>query len=144
TPILCSYMVGCAQSAYDMSLTYSRERKQFGQPIGRFQHVQSHMVQLANYLDAARWTTYEALWKLDAGKPGTEVAVHLAKICASEGCLQAMNYAHEVHAGVGIMEDYGLTLFTRVSRSLYHALGDPKWHRRRLGKLLVTYDPAMS
>ena len=36
-----------------------------------------------------------------------------------------MNYAHEVHAGVGVMREYGLTLYTRLSRSLYHALGDP-------------------
>lgn len=86
----------------------------------------------------------EALWKLDRGKPGADVAVHLAKICASEGCLHATNYAHEVHAGVGIMEDYGLTLFTRVSRSMYHALGDPRWHRRRLGRLLATHELATS
>ena len=51
-----------------MSVVYSRERRQFGQPIGRFQHVQNHIVQLVNHLDAARWTTYEALWKLDAGR----------------------------------------------------------------------------
>jgi alkylation response protein AidB-like acyl-CoA dehydrogenase len=51
-----------------------------------------------------------------------------------------VNYAHEVHAGVGVMHEYGLTLFTRLSRSLYFALGDPKWHRRRLAALLPDHE----
>ncbi|MBX7112106.1 MAG: acyl-CoA/acyl-ACP dehydrogenase [Dehalococcoidia bacterium] len=140
TPILCAYQVGGAQTAFELSVDYSRRRRQFGQPIGRFQHVQNHIVQLVNHLDGARWTTYEALWKLDAGKPGVEVSAHLAKVCASEGFVHAVNYAHEVHAGVGVMHEYGLTLFTRLSRSLYFALGDPKWHRQRLAALLPDHE----
>jgi alkylation response protein AidB-like acyl-CoA dehydrogenase len=139
TPVLCAYMVGGAQAVYERSVEYSRERRQFNQPIGRFQHVQNHIVQLVNYVDAARWTTYEALWKLDAGRERPDIAMHLAKACASEGYVQATNYAHEVHAGIGVMREYGLTLHTRTSRSLYHALGDPRWHRRRLGDLLPDY-----
>ena len=140
TPLLCAYQVGGAQAVFEMSVEYSRERRQFGQPIGRFQHVQNHIIQLVNHVDAARWTTYESLWRLDSGKPGAEVAVHLAKAVTSEGFVQAVNYAHEVHAGVGVMHEYGLTLFTRLSRSLYHQLGSPKYHRRRLGDLLVDHD----
>ncbi len=136
TPVLCAYKVGGARTVFEMSVEYSRTRRQFGQPIGRFQHVQNHIVQLVNRLDAARWTTYEALWKLDSDKPGAGVSSHLAKICASEGFVEAVNYAHEVHAGVGVMREYGLTQFTRLSRSLYFAMGDPKWHRRRLATLL--------
>jgi alkylation response protein AidB-like acyl-CoA dehydrogenase len=141
TPILCAYKVGGSQAVYDLSVEYSRERKQFGQPIGRFQHVQNHIVQLVNNLDAARWTTYEVLWKLDSGKPDAEVSMHLAKAVSSEAYIQATNYAHEVHAGVGVMREYGLTLFTQLSRSLYHALGDPAYHQRKLGDLLVDYMP---
>lgn len=140
-PVLSACQAGGAQAVFGMSVDYSRERRQFGQPIGRFQHVQNHIIQLVNHVDAARWTTYEALWRLDAGKPGAEVAVHLAKAVASEGFAQAVNYAHEVHAGVGVMHEYGLTLYTRLSRSLYHLLGSPRFHRRRLGELLVDYDP---
>ena len=144
TPVLCAYKVGGAQAVYDMSVEYSRERVQFGQPIGRFQHVQNHIVQLVNHLDSARWTTYEALWKIDAGKPDQDLSVHLAKAVTSEGFVQATNYAHEVHAGVGVMREYGLILFTQLSRSLYHALGDPKYHRRKLADLLVHYEPALA
>ncbi|MFP6569254.1 MAG: acyl-CoA dehydrogenase family protein [Dehalococcoidia bacterium] len=143
TPILCAFKVGGSQAVYDMSVEYSRERVQFGQLIGRFQHVQNHIVQLVNHLDSARWTTYEALWKIDAHRPDQEISVHLAKAVTSEGFVQATNYAHEVHAGVGVMREYGLSLFTQLSRSLYHSLGDPKYHRRKLADLVADYDPTL-
>ena len=130
-PILCALQVGGAQAVFDMSLEYSRTRIQFGTPIGRFQRVQDHIINIVNHLDSARWTTYEALWKLDEGKP-VETSVHLAKAVATEGYYQACNAAHEVHAGVGVMRDYGLTLHTKMSRTLYHQLGDPRYHRRRM------------
>ena len=58
----------------------------------------------------------------------------------SEGFVHAVNYSHEVHAGVGVMHEYGLTLYTTLSRSLYHQLGSPRYHRRQLADLLVDYD----
>ena len=66
-PILCAYQVGSCQAVFEMAVAYSRTRIQFGQPIGRFQRVQDHIIGMVNQLDAARWTTYEALWKLDPG-----------------------------------------------------------------------------
>jgi len=134
-PILCAYQVGGCQTVYEMSVEYSRTRIQFGTPIGRFQRVQDHIVNLVNKLDASRWTTYEALWKLDTDKPAAD-SVHLAKAVTSEGYHAACNHAHEVHAGVGSMTEYGLTLHTTASRTLYHFLGDPKFHRRRLADAL--------
>ena len=138
TLLLCAYQVGGAQAAFEMSVQYSRDRVQFGRPIGRFQFVQNHIVQLVNHLDSARWTTYEALWKVDEGQDA-EAAIHLAKAVTSDGYRQACDYAHEVHAGTGVMREYGLTLYTRLSRSLFHALGDPRYHRKELAKLI----PAM-
>ena len=134
-PILCAYKVGGAQSVFDMTLEYSRTRIQFGTPIGRFQRVQDHIVEMVNHLDAARWTTYEALWKIDSGRPDP-TSVHLAKAVASEGYYQGCNHSHEVHAGIGVVREYGLTLHTQVSRTLYHYLGDPRFHRRRIGEAL--------
>ena len=139
TPLLCAYQVGGAQAAFEMSVQYSRDRVQFGRPIGRFQFVQNHIVQLVNHLDSARWTTYEALWKIDDGQDA-QAAVHLAKAVTSDGYRQACDYAHEVHAGTGVMREYGLTLYTRLSRSLFHALGDPRYHRKELAKIIPTME----
>jgi alkylation response protein AidB-like acyl-CoA dehydrogenase len=135
-PILCSYMVGGCQQVFEMSVHHSRERVQFGVPIGRFQRVQDHIVKLVNHLDSARWTTAEALWKLDTGRPAA-AAVHMAKAVASEAYLEACNAAHEVHAGQGSLVEYGLAAHTQMSRSLFHFLGDPRWHKRRMAEALA-------
>ena len=134
-PVISAYQVGGCQAVYEVSVDYSRTRIQFGTPIGRFQRVQDQIINLVNHLDAARWTTYEALWKLDAGRDAAS-SISLAKAVASEGYYEACNYAHEVHAGVGSMTEYGLTLHTAASRTLYHFLGDPKQHRRELAAAL--------
>lgn len=134
-PILCAYQVGSCQAVFEMAVAYSRTRVQFSQPIGRFQRVQDHIIEMVNHLDAARWTTYEALWKLEAGHPAAS-SVHLAKAVTSEAALQVCDAGHEVHAGVGVMREYGLTLHTQRSRTFYHFLGDARYHRRRLADAL--------
>ena len=134
-PVLCSYMVGGCQAVFEMSVAHSQQRVQFGVPIGKFQRVQDHVIRLVNHLDAARWTTAEALWKLDTGRPAAD-AVHLAKAVSSEGYLEACNAAHEVHAGQGSLTEYGLVAHTQMSRTLFPFLGDPRWHKRRMADAL--------
>jgi alkylation response protein AidB-like acyl-CoA dehydrogenase len=135
-PLLCAYIVGGCQAVFDKSVAYSQTRVQFGVPVGRFQRVQDHIVRLVNHLDAARWATWEALWKLDTGRPAT-ASVHLAKAVASEAYLEACNAAHEVHAGMGVLVEYGLPAHTQMSRTLFHFLGDPRWHKRRMADALA-------
>jgi alkylation response protein AidB-like acyl-CoA dehydrogenase len=135
TPVLCAYKVGGCRAVFDLSTAYARERTQFGQVIGRFQRVQDHVIHIVNYLDAARWTTYEALWKFDSGADAA-ASIHVAKSVAAESYLRACDFAHEVHAGIGVMREYGLTLHTKMSRTLYNCLGAPSAHRNRLESAL--------
>jgi alkylation response protein AidB-like acyl-CoA dehydrogenase len=134
-PVLCSFMVGGCQAVFEMSVAHSQQRVQFGVPIGKFQRVQDHVIRLVNHLDSARWTTAEALWKLDTGRPAAD-AVHLAKAVSSEAYLEACNAAHEVHAGQGSLTEYGLAAHTQMSRTLFPYLGDPRWHKRRMADAL--------
>ncbi|MEO8697569.1 MAG: acyl-CoA dehydrogenase family protein [Acidimicrobiales bacterium] len=126
-----AYQVGGCRELLERSIRYSNERVQFGQPIGRFQRVQDHIVRLLNACDTARWTTYEALWRLDAGRPAG-VSVHLAKALATDGYYEAANAAHEVHAGIGSDPKFGLSLFSQMSRTLHDFLGSPRAHRRAM------------
>ena len=134
-PLLCAYMVGACQAVYEKSVAYTQTRVQFGVPIGRFQRVQDHVVKLVNHLDGARWATWEALWKLDTGRPAA-ASVHMAKAVASEAYLEVCNAAHEVHAGMGVLIEYGLAAHTQMSRTLFHYLGEPRWHKRRMADAL--------
>jgi alkylation response protein AidB-like acyl-CoA dehydrogenase len=134
-PLLSAYKAGACAAVFDISVQYSRSRIAFGVPIGRFQRVQDHIIGAVNHLDAARWTTYEALWKLDYGRDARS-SVHLAKAVTSEASLKVCAGGHEVHAGVGVMREYGLILHTQRSRTLYHCFGDARYHRRRLADAL--------
>jgi alkylation response protein AidB-like acyl-CoA dehydrogenase len=134
--ILSAYQVGGLAQVFDISLLYSQTRRQFQQPIGRFQRVQDHVIDVVNYLDSARWTTYEALWKADENRDGAIAAMHTAATVASESYYYGSNSAHDVHAGIGIVREYGLTLHTKMSRTLYHYLGSPRYHRKRLAQAL--------
>src|SRR5262249_58417118 len=95
--ILCAYEVGACQEIFDFTVEYTRSRVVFGQPIGRFQRVQDHCVDISIHLDAARWAAYEAAWLLDCAQPA-RAAAHEAKAIASEGYHHACNYAHMVFA----------------------------------------------
>jgi alkylation response protein AidB-like acyl-CoA dehydrogenase len=134
-PILCAYQVGSSQAIFEMSVEYSQTRVQFGVPIGRFQRVQDHIIRLVNHLDAARWATSEAIWKLDTGRPAA-ASVHLAKAVTAEAHVEACNAAHEVHAGIGSSLEYGLVPHTQLSRTLFNYLGEPKWHKRQMAAAL--------
>jgi alkylation response protein AidB-like acyl-CoA dehydrogenase len=128
--------VGGCQAVFDLTLEYSRTRVQFGQAIGRFQRVQDIIINMVNHLDAARLTTYEALWKLDTHRPAAE-SVHLAKAVASEAYWEVCTLAHQVFSGVSYSVEHPISFHTRASRSLYNFLGDPAYHRQQIGKLLT-------
>jgi alkylation response protein AidB-like acyl-CoA dehydrogenase len=86
-------------------------------------------VEISIHLDAARWATYESLWRIDSNMPG-RAAVHEAKAVASDGYYQSTNYAHMVWAGPGT--DYGHPMMAHsvLAHTLYQYLGTPGHHKR--------------
>ena len=136
-PVLCAYKVGGCQAVFDIAVDYSRVRIQFGQTIGRFQRVQDMIIEIVNQVDAARWTTYEALWKLDA-QGLVPKSVHLAKAVASEAYFQSCNMAHRAISGISYSMEHPLALHTRASRYLYNFLGEPAYHKQQLAKILLS------
>jgi alkylation response protein AidB-like acyl-CoA dehydrogenase len=135
-PLLCAYKVGGSQAVIEIALEYSRTRVQFGRPIGRFQRVQDMMIEMLNHADAARWTTYEALWNLDTDRPAAE-SVHLSKMISSTAYWEVVTLAHQVISGVSYSIEHAVSYHTRASRHLFNFLGEPAYHRHKLGKLLV-------
>ena len=130
-PILCAYQVGACQEIFDFTAEYTRTRVVFGQPIGRSQRVQDHCVDLSVHLDAARWVTYETLWKLDSGLPAVASA-HESKAVASEAYYQVCNFAHMVFAGPGTDYQHLLMAHSVMAHTLYQYLGTPAHHKRKM------------
>ena len=135
-PVLCAYKLGGCQAVVEMALEYSRLRIQFGTAIGRFQRVQDMIIEMVAHSDAARWTTYESLWKLDTQRPAAE-SIHLAKAVSSEAYWQVCSLAHRVFSGISYSKEHPTSFHTRASRSLYSYLGEPSYHRQQLARLLT-------
>jgi len=135
-PVLCAYKVGACQALFDMTMEYSRIRIQFGVPIGRFQRVQDMIIEMIDYLDAARWSTYECLWKLDTERPAAE-SIHLAKAVSSEAYWEVCTLALRVISGISYSREHPVSFHTKESRRLYSFLGEPSYHRQKIAQLLI-------
>ncbi len=109
--------VGTAQGAFEESVSYARERKQFGKPIASFQAIQFKLADMATEIELARDITYKAAAMRDAGVPHTKEAA-MAKLFASEMCMRATTQAVQVHGGYGYMDEYAVSRFFRDAKIL--------------------------
>src|ERR671929_2081756 len=97
--------VGLAQGAFDLAHRYARERKQFGQPIAKFQAVQFRLADMATEIEAGRQLVYRAAWLKDAGRPFAQEAA-MAKLYTGELSNRVANWALQIHGGYGYMEEF--------------------------------------
>ncbi len=97
--------VGLAQGAYEAALKYSKERRQFGQPIAAFQAIQWKLADNATRIEAARLLTYRAAYLKDQGQRTTRES-SMAKLYASEIAVKAADDCVQIHGGYGFVKDY--------------------------------------
>jgi alkylation response protein AidB-like acyl-CoA dehydrogenase len=104
--------LGMAQGAYEASLKYSKQRKQFGKPISDFQAIQWKLADMATEIDAARLLTMRAASMKDAGLK-TTLESSMAKLFTSEVAVRCANEAVQIHGGYGFIKDYPAEKFYR-------------------------------
>jgi acyl-CoA dehydrogenase len=107
--------VGRARRVFDMAVEYAAQRKQFGQPIGRFQGVGFQLADSITEIDAADYLTLAAAWRLDQGLPANR-EIASAKVYASEMLARVTDRAIQIHGGMGLMDDLPLERFWRDAR----------------------------
>ncbi|MCY4348314.1 MAG: acyl-CoA dehydrogenase family protein [Thiotrichales bacterium] len=107
--------VGRAHRVFDLALAHAAERRQFGQPIGRFQGVSFKLADMITEIDAADWLTLAAAWRLDQGLPADR-EIASAKVYASEMLARVTDEAIQIHGGMGLMSDLPLARFWRDAR----------------------------
>ncbi|MHC1725644.1 MAG: acyl-CoA dehydrogenase [Syntrophobacteraceae bacterium] len=95
--------LGVSQAALDESVKYSKERIQFGKPIGTFQAIQWMLANMATDVEASRFLTYYAAWCCDQGLPYSKEAA-MAKLFASETATRQTDRAIQVHGGIGYIK----------------------------------------
>ncbi len=136
TVLQCADIVGRSEKILEMVVEYSKNRVQFGRPIGSFQAVQHQCADLRTAVDGARIATFHAAWKVDnggnAGNVTEEVAV--AKACAGVLSRQATAVGHGIFAGIAFTVEHDMQLYTMRSKIAEANLGDTDFHLEQLGK----------
>jgi acyl-CoA dehydrogenase len=107
--------VGVARAAYELSVEYSRERVQFGQPIAMNQGVNFLIADMAAEIEAARLLTWQAAWLLDQGKRATLQSSY-AKRFASDMAMKVTTDAVQIFGGYGYMKEYPVEKLMRDAK----------------------------
>jgi alkylation response protein AidB-like acyl-CoA dehydrogenase len=116
---IASQAVGLARAAYEAAVSYVKERKSFGAPIGSFQMIQAKIADMKCRLDAAELLTLRAAWaKAETEKKGgrfsTEASV--AKLTASEAAMFITHQALQIHGGMGYSKEMPLERYFRDAK----------------------------
>jgi len=104
--------LGIAQGCLDESVKFSKEREQFGQPIGNFQAIQWMLADMSTNIEGARLLVYQAAHLKDQGK-GFKKEAAMCKYFASEVGMKAAVKAIQIHGGYGYTKDYDVERFFR-------------------------------
>ncbi len=99
--------LGIAQGAFDKTIEYVKQRKQFGQPIASFQAIQHRLANLLTEIEAARLLVYKAAWNYDKGRisPGL---TSMAKYYAGKLAVKVCDEAIQMHGGYGYVSEYNI------------------------------------
>ncbi|MDY6907120.1 MAG: acyl-CoA dehydrogenase family protein [Chloroflexota bacterium] len=108
---------GMAQAAIDASITYARERKQFGRPIGSFQMIQEMIADMIAETEAMRLLAYRALWLIDSGVRA-RLESSVAKAYATEAAVRVTSKAIQIHGAMGLSDEYPVERYFRDARML--------------------------
>jgi butyryl-CoA dehydrogenase len=125
--------VGICDGCVDASVSYAKERKQFGVPIARFQLVQELIADMIVRRDAARMLVYRAGDLKDRGEPNT-VETSIAKLYATEAAVACADSAIQVHGGSGYVDDYPVERYLRDARVTTLYEGTSQIHKLIIGR----------
>lgn len=137
---LSAMQVGVCERALEMTSAYVRDRVQFGVPIGSFQAVQHRLADCYIDLEAMRWVTWRAAWRLGQGLPATR-EVLVAKFWAAEGGARITAAAQHLHGGIGVDVDYPIHRYFLAAKALELGLGGATQQLARLGRDLARTPP---
>lgn len=131
--VLSGQLLGIAETAFDITLAYLKDRRQFDQPIGAFQALQHRMVDLYLELTLMRAAVDSAAAALDDGATGDAAAraVSLAKAGATRGAQTITQAAIQLHGGIGYTDEADIGLYLRKAMTLAGLLGTEAFHRAR-------------
>ncbi|WP_322095052.1 acyl-CoA dehydrogenase family protein [Paraburkholderia bannensis] len=139
---VCAEGVGVLKKLLGDTVDYTRERKQFGQPIARFQALQHRMVDMYLQVELAQSAMYLAALSLDEPAAQRQRATSAAKVSVSKACRFVGQNAVQLHGAMGMTDELALGHYFKRATVIESAFGGVDHHLARHARL--TASPAFS
>ena len=124
--LMAAEQIGAASRALDLTVAYTKDRVQFGRPIGSFQALKHRMADLYVSVQTARAVVYDAI-----AEP-SPASASLARVFASEALTAVVGEAVQMHGGIAITWEHDIQLYFKRAHGSAQLLGPPREHLRRL------------
>jgi alkylation response protein AidB-like acyl-CoA dehydrogenase len=134
--ILAAEQVGVAQRCLDMTVAYTKERRQFARPVGSFQALKHRMADVWVAISQARAASRYAAACLATQDPDVKVAVAMAKAYCSEAAVLAAQECVQLHGGIGFTWEHPAHLYLKRAKADSIGFGTPDAHRAALAALV--------
>ena len=132
---LAAEMLGSAAEAFERTVQYLKDRKQFGVPIGSFQALKHRAAQMYCEVEATRSAITAALDALDGNANDASLLVSLAKTKANSTARLTGDEGIQMHGGIGMTDEHDIGFFLKRARVAEATFGDASFHRDRYAAL---------
>ncbi len=132
---LASELLGLSAEAFERTVSYLKERQQFGHVIGSFQGLQHRAATMFAELELARSTVLKALQAIDNQDEQLSMLASAAKAKLCEVANQVTNEAIQMHGGIGMTDEHDIGFFIKRARVIEHCFGGYHYHLDRFAKL---------
>jgi alkylation response protein AidB-like acyl-CoA dehydrogenase len=127
-------LTGVGEGAFGRTLTYLKDRKQFGQPLGSFQALQHRAAHLFTELEITQAAVLKALQVLDSDFERATTIVSVAKARAGASATLAVQEAVQMHGGIGMTDEFDIGFFMKRARVGQELFGDAGFHADRVAR----------
>jgi alkylation response protein AidB-like acyl-CoA dehydrogenase len=136
TVCLALEMVGTAQTIFDITLEYAKQREQFGVPIGSFQAIKHKFADMIVSVERARATGYFAALTIAEDDARRTTATSVAKAAAGDCQRLLGKEGIQIHGGIGYTWEHDMHLYVKRPKSLEPLFGSATTHRAHIAELL--------
>jgi alkylation response protein AidB-like acyl-CoA dehydrogenase len=124
--------VGAMQRCLDLTVGYSKEREQFGRPIGSFQALKHRMADMLVDVETSRSVSWAAAWSAALRDEDLAERAAVAKAWCSDALARVAGDAVQLHGGIAITWEHDVQLYFKRAHALSQLFGQPHEHRTRL------------
>jgi alkylation response protein AidB-like acyl-CoA dehydrogenase len=128
--------IGAAEAIHAMATDYSKQRIQFGKPIGSFQAIAHYLADMIVKIEGAKVLVYQAAWAIDNGKPYEKLAVQ-AKLQACNVFREASAVGVQIHGGYGFTSEGAPQLYFRRAKHWQMINWDSSYLEKRIAALIL-------